>query len=441
MPTAGERARVGAARAGEATAAAGTRQGRRPRTLKILFVCGTPGSGKTFATDTVLAVDYDVATVSMDRIYRQAQTHACISHPSGKRYGVYGVARALRTDGHFTPDVAERFLAKFDELVSQRIDNAVSWGVDLVFEGYSLKFADEVERIMEAARAAAPARVRAARVHLRPSRRQWSRNWKAKRGTVQEISRATYLRRTAAPQAIPGLDDHTAAGAHELKKVAKAAQLKRHKWDQGFSAGPISTGGSSRAAEKVGLILDRDIVGKRVLDACCSTGVRAILLKDRGASKVVGVERSPVKHCKSRELKKVLRRHAAMDTHVSFRLGDMLTTVPELRAFDTTVFFGALHCFSDCEQALGLLAAATREALYVELSFAAGWHDAAGHPGEVRPSLRSRTGTAIQMGDPEMILGVMGRCMPSFGLEERTPISPPGRKLSPRREVWRLRRG
>jgi hypothetical protein len=49
--------------------------------------------------------------------------------------------------------MTERFFVKFSALVHMHAERAHSWDVGLVFEGYTLKFADEVRLIYDAARA------------------------------------------------------------------------------------------------------------------------------------------------------------------------------------------------------------------------------------------------------------------------------------------------
>lgn len=413
--------------------------------LKIILLCGPTASGKSFATERLLSVNYDVATAKLDSFYRSALEHAGVPREDGKPYSVFVEAHALREGAAYDQETSERFIAKLDELVQEQIRQASSWGVGLVLEGYTLRFADEVGRIVQAARATCGRKFSVSRVHMRPTLDVWNHNraevGKLKGSRINVAEPAYYERTMGSPEPVEDVEDHTVSDLDELKAlVDEVIQLRPHKWYQRFELGPISTTGPSDASEKVGTMVEGDVAGRQVLDLCCATGVHAIMIKNRGAAKVVGVEMHPARYCKSLELRKTLLRHSEVDARVTFRFGDISAVLPELRRFDTVAFFGALHYFPDYQAILESVAQTANEAVYIEFCFAEGEHDSADAPGEIRPYTRSRTGTTIYMGDRETVTRTIERAMPDFELEERIPISAPGAKLVSQREVWRLRR-
>jgi len=415
------------------------------KALKIILLCGPTASGKSFATERLLSVSYDVATAKLDSLYRSALEHAGVPREDGKPYSIFTEAHALREGTTYARETTDRFFSKLEELIREQVSQAASWGVGLVLEGYTLRFADEVEKVVNAARATCGPRFVMSRVHMRPTLDGWNHNRSQLgrlKGRPVNIAEEPYYERTmGSPEPVPGLDDYTVRDLDELTSLADdVLKLRRHKWYQRFELGPLTTTGPSDASEKLATLSEADLTGKRVLDLCCATGVHAIMMKNQGAAKVIGVEVEPTRYCKSLELRKTLLRHSAVDAQVSFRYGDIAALLPDLRRFDTVTFFGALHYFSDYDEILALVARAAMDAVYLEVTFTEAEHDTAQAPGEIRPYKRSRTGTTIYMGDPETVKRTIERSMSEFELEERTPISAPGAKLVSQREIWRLRR-
>ncbi len=120
------------------------------------------------------------------------------------------------------------------------------------------------------------------------------------------------------------------------------------------------------------------------------------------------------------------------------KLGDALQLVPGLGRFNTSLLFGAMHYFDDYSAMLAFLARATADVAYIEFTFSEGEHDTAGGPGGIGPYTRSKSRRTIYMGDRDAVLESVSVGMPDFEVEERTPISPPGRASD--REIWRIRR-
>jgi SAM-dependent methyltransferase len=413
--------------------------------LDIVLLHGTTASGKTFTTERLLAVDYDVSTAKMDSIYRQLLERLEFPKQNGRPHSIYKTARALR-EGAFDAELTGRFFETLDDVLARRIREASAWGVAMVFEGYTLKFPDEAERIVRVAREAAPKRrVVVSRVHVTPTLEDWNRNRAAKGQTLSSdafgaANPGYHERKMAPPEPVPAVRDYAVRDLEEMRALAEEViGLRRHKWYQRATLGPVETGGPSDAAEKVAAVRDDDVVGKKVVDVCCATGVHAVMLKQRGARSVVGVEMNGVRFTKARELKKVLLRHSDVDARVDFRLGDAREVLPKLPRFDTAVCFGCIHYFEDYEGFLGMLAAAVTGAVYVEFTFAEGEHDSAENPGVIAPYTRTKSGTTIYMGDRDAVAAAVAAGMPDFEIAERTKISPPGRASD--REIWRLRRG
>jgi SAM-dependent methyltransferase len=414
--------------------------------LNIVLLCGPTASGKSFATERVLSVDYNVVTSKLDSMYRHALEAAGVPRADGEHYSVFRAAHDMRNGNRYDAETSAEFFSTLEGRILEEIERAHSWGIDLVLEGYTARFADEAKKVLDiAGSVCGPRGVTVSRLQLRPTLEEWNRNRQQvgvlRNRNIDLADERYYERSMAPPEPVPGIQDYLITNMSELTALAdNGLKLRRHKWYQRFTLGPISTKGPSDAHEKVDVILPQDVVDKRVLDLCCATGVHAILMKDRGATAVVGIELDTTRYSKGLELKKTLLRHSDVDAHVSLQLGDITEVLPTLRAFDTVSFLGALHYFPDYEGTLASVALVAKDAVYIEFCFAEGEHDTADAPGEVRGYTRSRTGTTIYMGDPDTIDRVLTTAMPDFEVEARTPISPPGAKLVSRREVWRLRR-
>ena len=418
--------------------------------LKIVLLHGISGSGKTFATERLFAIDYQVATCRMDKLYSEALEHAGVPRPD-RGYGIYRWARSLH-GGECDPGTSAAFFGKLSELIQERLREAYEWRVSMVFEGYSLKFPDEVRMVRHAAEAIAGS-FGIFRLQLTPTAVDVDRNRAAKgrrhRGDdarIEDVDAGAEGAEgddadgghgaTLPPEPVEGVVDYSAADLDQIRELAdERIELRRHRWYQDFTLGPVSTGGRIESSAKLDVVLSEDLIGKAVIDICCNAGAHAFLAKDRGAARVVGVENNPRNYCKARELTKVLRRDADVDARVQFLLGDVLELLPALGRFDTLLFFGALHYFPDYHQILGFVADAVTEAAYVDFRFSEGRHDTAAEPGAIRPWVR-KTGKTIYMGDRETIVATVNEAMPGFEIEERTPM--PRRNSD--REIWRLRR-
>jgi len=410
--------------------------------LHIVLIHGASGSGKTYATERVLAIDYHVTTCRMDALYAQALEHAGISSRGTDHHRIHTRAHELR-EGVYDARTAGTFFAKLAELIQRRVGEAHAWRVAIVFEGYTLRFPDEVMLVRSAAEAIAGDEFTISRIHLRPTPKDLSRNRAAKlqRRLRREVKariamKGRRARELGPPEPVEGVDDYSAADLDEVHSLADdRLKLRPFKWYQRFKLGPVRSTGRIDAAEKLGIVGDGDLIGRDVLDICCNTGVHAIMAKDRGAARVVGVERNPRSYCKALELRKVLHRHAGVDGDVTFLLADAAEILPGLGRFDTVLFFGALHYFVDYQRMLRSVAAATAGAAYVEFTFSEGGLDTAAAPGAVRPWVR-KTGKTIYMGDRDAIVETVEAAMPDFTIEARTPVT---RRASDR-EIWRLRR-
>ena len=415
---------------------------------RVLLVCGAPASGKTFLTHRLLSVDYDVATCRVDFLYEDAFKRAGMLPSHGDAYNVSRLATELRTNRRSAESL--RVYRSLRARVIEHIERAREWGVVAVFEGQTLGHADEAAMVVAAAHAVGAGKARVDRVHVRPSLEDWQRNRKQK---VRRLTRAgrsvagdpvtdavgLYEPQMRDPDGVLGLSDYTVTGEAELRSLADGElRLRAHRWYQRFTLGPVTTNGGSDAAEKVDTVDASDVAGRSVLDLCCATGAHAIMLKDRGAARVVGIEMNPARYCKCLEVKKLLLASTKIDAEVEFRLGDAIEALEDMEPFDTVVMFGAMHYFPDYDRVLGLLAAVAGRAVYVEFTFSEKEHDTADHPGAVRPYTRASSGTTIYMADPDALERTITAAMPGFRIDKRVPIAAPGPGLKSSREVWRL---
>lgn len=419
---------------------------RESHSLKVLLVCGASSSGKTYATERVVAIHYDVATARADRFYERALNAAGVPQQGMRHLG--REARRLR-ESAYDQRTREEFWRAYADSVRRHLQQAFDWGVTPVLEGSTLARADEVRRIMTVTRDVGGSDVEVFRLQLTPSLRKWNRNrgsrvrWETG-GLLPPADRRSYEQRMAAarPEPVAGVQDLVADGSsRELERLLEeVVRLRPHRWYQRFSLGPVDTSGPSDSSDKSDAVLVRDVAGKRILDYCCAAGAVAFLLKQRGAAEVIGIEKDPLKYCKGLELRNTLRRHSQLDAEVDFRLGDACEVLPTLSPFDTVVFFGALHYFPDYEGTLAAVANAAREAVYVEFNFSEREHHTAGAPDGVHPYVRSRGGQTVYMGNRDTVERIVALSMRGFEVEERFPISPPGARQRHEREVWRMRR-
>jgi hypothetical protein len=407
-----------------------------------LLVTGPSSSGKSFVTERLLAIDYAVSTAKVDRFYAKALRKAGL--PPSRENGMYSIAKEavkLR-NGTYPEDRVERFFQIYSKLVRKHLQAAADMGVSAVLEGYTLSFPDEAEVVRRLAGKVGGRKASVVRVSLAPSLDEWNRNRAGRKRRVVRTNTVAdgelYERAMRAPEPVTGVVDMRVERAEEVETIADSV-LPRHKWHQRFTLGPVSTRGPSDSHDKFEVIQPADIEGKRVVDLCCATGVIAIMSKAAGASEVAGIELNPRHYCKGLELQKVLARNTELDPIIDLRLGDVREVLPTLGMFDTGVLFGALHYFDDYAGMLGLMASAVDGAAYVEFNFAEAEHDTASAPDGVQAYVR-KSGNTIYMANRPSVERLIEEAMPGFVVEDRRPISAPGRKLVSQREIWRLRR-
>ena len=142
--------------------------------LPTLLVTGPSSAGKSFVTERMLAVDYVVKTAKMDRFYSKALRNSGISPGSDRGfYNIAAEAAKLR-DGTYPPETAKEVLLGVEKLVHKHLQNAHAMGVGAVFEGYTLRFRDEVETICRGVRQVGGEPATVVRVLLAPEREQWN---------------------------------------------------------------------------------------------------------------------------------------------------------------------------------------------------------------------------------------------------------------------------
>ena len=409
--------------------------------VPLVLISGPSNVGKTYVTEQVLAVQYDVTTDKMDPVYRRALADAGI-----KSERVRQEAHALR-DGTHSPEVVERFFASWDESVQASLRRAIDFDVALVLEGYTLTFADEVERLVACATELFGVRPPVVRIVVRPSLEQWNinRTHRLQLLTPGGVDAAPYTqedydREFADLTPVEGVLDYVAQGAARVEGlVRKKANVRPHKWYQNLSAGPIKFKGPSDAREKAAVLRPEDVYGKSVLDVCCATGIVSMLVRDRGAARVVGVEIDKRRYAKSLELKKIFLRNTPIEARADLRLGDAREIVPTLGQFDTVFMFGALHYFSDYHGMLSMLADASTDAVYVEFmlpEFSDVWNGEPGVQPYVRPS-----GTTVYTADSATLLQqIIPTAMPGFAVVSRYASPGLAGGVDSYREIWRLKR-
>jgi SAM-dependent methyltransferase len=430
--------------------------GDKSARLRVVMLYGPTGSGKSFITERVLGVEYDVTTHKLDRIYRDALASAGLRSAEAMP-SVLRDAKEIRS-GKLDPEILRRFWKTWEEEITRALERARDWGVAMVFEGYTLRFADEATKIAKIGRRVSGRNCVVSRILVKPSLGDFNRNLAIKRARLDSsgnvADQVSFARQMEPAKPVAKIDDYIVGGPDEIRRLANdTLKLRRHSYYQRFSLGPLNIQGVSDASEKVEIVQDPDVIGKRVLDLCCNIGAHSFMLKDRGARKVVGVEMDPVRYCKALELQKTLIRHSIVDAYVDFCLGEMMETLPTIGRFDTTVLFGAMHYFQDYEATLREIARVTDGAAYIEFTFSELEHDTANSPPGVHPYMRSRTGTTIYLADPMTVERIAGEA--GFEVDARVPTqssaAAPCPSIAQRwgqnvsetfagREVWRLRR-
>jgi SAM-dependent methyltransferase len=400
----------------------------------VVLICGPSDVGKSYLTEVVLGLEYNVSTQKMDAIYRAALKEA--GAPSKR---VRRSADNLR-NGRLGPEVQEKFWAAWEADVRAHLEDARELEVAAVFEGYSLCLADEAARLRALVTEVDP-EAPVHRILVRPTLEQWNvfhrrrvLLWHPDREVVDR-DEAKYERDLADPDPVEGIDEHVVADAGALRKLARRKLgLTPFKWYQSLTAANVKIKGPSDAREKAAAFEQQHIEGRTVLDVCCATAMVSMLLKDRGARKVAAVEWKGHAYAKARELSKVLGRQAALDTRVRLHHGDAREIVPALGRFDTVFMLGALHYFEEFEDMLALLGGAAREAIYVEFllpEVSGVWNGRPGVQGYTR-----RSGTTVYAGDSATLKEVTGRVLPGFELHRRRPTAGVGKGIDSYREIW-----
>lgn len=416
--------------------------------------------GKTYLTERVLAMDFNVITDRTDSIYGKARRHAgipgqlVIRHPERLR------------DGSIDADTVEEFFKAFDGRIRGTLGRAKEHAFPAVFEGHSLRLPDEAARVATLAREVLGPETRVIRVVVTKPYDEWIDNI-LRRGETrgeerrEELGRAVveradrYRKRydelTAPIEPVDGVEDVSVSTGEELSELAENAwQFQRHRWYQGFTVGPITVSGVSDAHEKANALHDEDVIGLDVLDLCCATGAVGMLLKVRGADSVVGIERMRERYIKAVELRKVLARQAGADMgDVRFMSGDIFRILPDLEPVDTVVALGILHYFSDYERFLRLVGDKAKRALYIEVLRPDRLPESERtqeDSGEVAPNgligyKRRDGGTTKWAGDGPTLERIFAAAVPEFELVEQIPTSGLGRSgPDTSREIWRLTR-
>lgn len=384
-----------------------------------VLISGPSCMGKTYLTRTVLALEYEVLTRRVDKIYGYAMRAAGIIEG-----GTRVQSRKLR-EGEHSPQTVERFFQAYDEAVVGRLRRAVSVGVTPVFDGYTLMLNDEVSRIAAASREVLGPEARVVRLWLACPYEQYvtnvvarAREKRRKHLLVSELTEEAYERVAREPEPVTGVWQRTIKTADDLRAVADELGLPRHRWYQGFELGPVSIHASPDAHEKVNALASEDVVERDVVDLCCGTSITTILLKHKGAKSAVGVEKKRARVLKAYEVMQTLVDYAGVDAGVQVVRGDARTMLDEMEAVDTVVMFGALHYFEDYVGWLQAMAGRARRAVYVEVlpttpsdSAAEGMEpaDANGVHRFTRDS-----GTTIITFDPEYLKSLTSRVMPTF---------------------------
>jgi SAM-dependent methyltransferase len=387
----------------------------------------------------VLGLDYQVTTRRVDSMYYAALDHAGITSRRVARMSV-----ALR-DGKYSADVLERFWTTWEQQVRNHISAARELEQAVVFEGYTLGLPDEVERMRRLVSEVSGEDTPVHRVLVRPSLDDWNRHHRRRvllkypDREVPTYEEDFYAQRLADLEPVEGVHDHVVADADGLRELARRhLDLKTFKWYQSLSAGPIKIKGPSDAREKAAAFEHQHVRRRSILDVCCATAMVSMLLKDRGAERVSGVEWKAKAYAKSLELQEVLRRQAKLDSRVTVHHGDAREIVPRLGRFDTVFMFGALHYFEDFEVMLRLVADACEDALYLEFLLPEGsnsWNGEQGLQGYTRAS-----GTTVYAADALSLKDLCTRVMPEFELHGRRPTSGVGRGVDSYREIWTFTR-
>lgn len=405
----------------------------------VVLLCGPSDVGKSYLTQLVLGLEYNVLTMKLDGAYRRAMVAAGIP---GER--VRRAADALRGD-RYDDEARDRFWQCWEAEIRAHCAAAGDLGVAAVVEGYPARHSDETARVRAIAADLSGGTARVHRVLVRPTLEDWN-TFHRRRVLLKHPGRVPvdrdedfYRRELADLEPVDGVEDHVVDGPAALRKLARRKLgLTPFKWYQSLTAADIRLKGPSDAREKVAAFEQRHVEGRTILDVCCATALVSMLLKDRGARRVDGVEWKPAAYAKAQELQKVLLSRTGIRSRVRLHHGDARTIVPSLGRFDTVFMLGALHYFEDFEDMLRLLGTAASETVYVELllpDVSGVWDGRPGLQGYTRAS-----GTTVYAADAASMVEIAERTLPGFELRRRRPTSGVGKGVDSYREIWTFER-
>lgn len=369
------------------------------------MVCGPPATGKTHLSQMLLGVDFETTTAELG--------------------------------DESDPTV-------WEGAAREALSRARDWDVAAVLDGRALESpaaAAHARRLVDEVYGADAPPV--LRMQLRPSLEDLNRNRRLASPSDATLPDLDEAEREAAIDElieVDGIHTEAVSSPKEIRRLLRRSKVPKHKWYQSLRAGPVTLGGPSDAREKADMIAYEDVVGRTILDVCSATGIVSMLLKDRGAKRVEGVELAPRKYAKAVEMRKTLRTWAQLDTDVEFHLGDAFKVLPRLGRFDTVFIFGALHYFENFEEMLANLANAASNVAYVEFLIPDAepglWNRKPGVQGYVRKS-----GRTVYAADVASLHEIVGRRMPGFTVTRRRPSGGlTKRGLDAHREIWTLRR-
>lgn len=417
----------------------------------LLLISGASAAGKSYMTQHVLGLRFDVVAGRTDALYALASQDLALSRDAAR-------AVLLRRGPLLSESLQHRFYEVYEKHLRRTLADQQRWGVPVVLEGVSLGYEDERALVRRVAAEVLGEDVRVVHVAVQPSLKQWIANLERRferRKIAFDPAKWTPAKHRStfrAPTAVEGVENHTVTTPREMRTLAEELEVPKFAFYQGFSAGALTMKGSTNSNEKVDAIDDADVVGRTVLDLCCNSGVSSILTKTRGANRVVGVERNNTVYRKSLQLGEILRWHGDQDPDVTFIHGDMFEVTPTLGRFDTVLMFAAMHYFPDYERILRMIAEAARTAAYIEISPTDHPESCASEfpsdvvkkdqtPGVLPYTRATTSGMAAWLTDSQTMTNLVAEHMPGFEVADRRPISKPRKKdPSDYREVWVIRR-
>ena len=400
--------------------------------------------GKSYMTERVLALEYEVLTHRVDRTYGRAMRDAGIADARMREQSV-----ALR-DGTIGDEARDAFFRSYDDHIAHVLRRAARFRLPAVLDGYTLMLPDEVERVARLAAEVLGDNVRVLRLFVRRPYEQWLTNvveravWKNKSQiATSALTRSAYERILQAPPSVDGVEDQVVTSVQQLRDLVEEAGFQQHRWYQGFKVGPIEIKGTTDANEKVEALDPSDIVGRSVADLCCCTGVTSILMKIQGAESVQGVELKASRVAKAYEITKTLREQLGIEAKVQVKRGDAIAALDDMHV-DTVAMFGALHYFEDYEGLIAKMGRAAGRAVYLEVLLS---DDGKGELNGAPPQSPAPTpftrkhGTTIYVCDTPALKRITELALSDFDLVSRVPVAGHGKiGADSYREVWGFRR-